>query len=191
MAYKKFDDPAGKVSQATQRGNEATWDVKMRRALQAISNVVIGSTQGTGGHIITASIGTGGTSGIKINTALVVRINGVHSTCITQDNLWMPNYGTMGTREACKFLVSTGAGTSGTVTGPGNVVNANDYTTDTLALAACKLPELPDGHCAIGYMTLITPAATEVNMSPKALVGLYSTAGTATFNDLVCMPYNG
>lgn len=190
MAYKKFDDPTAAVSQAALRGNEATPLLATRRAIQAISNRVLGHTAGTGGMVV-AGLGTGGTSGIIITNTLKVVINGAMSTCIAQDNLWMPNYGTIGTRSACKFLVSTGTGTSGTVTGPGNVVDANAYADDTAALAACKLPDLPDGHCALGYMTLITPRTTAVNMSSKALVGLYTTAGTATFVDLVSMPYDG
>ena len=189
MAYKKFDDADAKVSQAALRGNTATNELQLRRAIQAVSNVVIGSTQGTGGHIVTGALSTGSTSGIQIARALVVRINGVHSTCIAQDNLWMPNYGTVGTSRAMKFLVSTGAGTSGTVTGPGNIVNCNDYTTNALAIAACKLPDLPDGHCPVGWMSLVTPVATAVLISSKAITG--TTGGTAAFQDLVSMPYDG
>jgi hypothetical protein len=193
MAYKKFDDPDEKVSQAGARGNEATQLLAMRRAIQAISNRVVGFTTGGtsgSGYLTQANLGTGGTSGVKINNAVVVTINGVNSTCISQDNLYMPNYGTFGTRKVAKFLVSTGAGTSGTVTGPGNVVDADDYADDTTALAACKLPDLPDGHCALGWVGIVFPRATEVVMSSKALIGLESTAGTATWQNLTCMPYD-
>jgi len=195
MAYKKFDDPAVKVSQAAARGNDAFWEDAKRRALQAIANRVVGSTAGGTagtGYLHLAGCGTGATAGLAIGNTLVVEINGVYSTCIAQDNLEFPNYGTIGTAassQVMKFLISTAAGTSGTVTGPGNIVTLSDYTTTALAIAAAKLPELPAGHCALGWVSLVTPVTTAVVIGPSRKTG--TTGGTASFTNLVRMPYDG
>jgi hypothetical protein len=186
MAYRKFDDKplsvddsARKASQAF-KGNEA-----MARALQGIANRVIGHTAGTNA-LTMAGCGTGSTCGVNIANTLVVSINGKQSTCIAQDNLEMPD-GTMGTNWVQKYLVCTAAGTSGTVIGPGNSIDKGDYTTVALATAAAKLPDLPDGYCALGYLVLDAPAATAVGAIGTGVLG---TMGTATFYDLVCMPYD-
>jgi hypothetical protein len=126
-----------------------------------------------------------------------VCINGVQSSVIAQDNLYLPR-GTMGTNTVSKFLISTATGTSGTVT-QGNVVDKGNYASATLAAAACKLPDLPDAHCALGYVTLHAPAATKLIFPDGAtttaaelgyITGTGGTAGTATYVDVVCMPYD-
>jgi hypothetical protein len=187
MAYKKFDDPALKVDTSARKIYSNPSEV-FRRGIQGIANRVLGSTAGTSSAKELACCGTGATGGFKTTALVVVLIIGVYSTCIAQDNLRMPA-GTQGKNTAAKYLISTGTGTSGTVTGPGNVVSCADYDTNTLALAACKLPDLPDGHCVLGYANLITPVTLDVVMN-AALISASGTQGTATFTDLVHMPYD-
>ena len=187
MAYKKFDDPDEKVSQAARKVYDATQSEALRRAIQGISNRVIGGSNGTQGPLITAGCADGSTGGVQIANALTVLINGVKSSVIAQDNLRMPA-GTQGSNTVAKYLICTGSGTSGTCIGPGNVVDKADYDSATLAAAACKLPDLPDGYCAVGYLTLNAPTALDVVMNAAALGG---TQGTSSYVDLMCMPYDG
>jgi len=192
MAFKygttKFDAPDAKVDQS---GLKVYADAheQFRRALQGVSNRVLGGTAGTGYSPITATL-TIGTLGVKITKNVAVVINGVQGTAAVQDNLAMPS-GVIPANSACKYLVSTAlsaAGTSGTVSGPGNIVSCADYDSNTLALAACKLPDLPDNHCALGYVTLTTPYLTAVTLISTSVLG--TTGGTDGYADLICMPYD-
>ena len=185
MAYKRFDDPNPKVDQSGRKVYAIPSEV-VRLALQSISNRVIGGSNGTQGPLIVAGCGDGGTGGCKIANALTVVINGVQNSVIAQDNLRMPA-GTQEKNTVAKYLISTGTGTSGTVTGPGNVVSKADYTTIAPAEAAAKLPDLPDSHCALGYLTLNAPTLLDVVMNAAAFGG---TQGTSAYTDLVCMPYD-
>jgi len=185
MAYKKFDDPNTKVDQSKMKTYASPMEY-MRRALQGVANRVLGGTEGTSSSPVTAGCADGSTGGIQIVNQIAVVIDGAQGTCIGQDNLKM-TAGTMASNSVAKFLVATGTGTSGTVIGPGNVVSKADYTTAALAAAAAKLPDLPDGYCAIGYATFNTPTASAVVLSS---CGLLSTAGTVTYADLICMPYS-
>lgn len=186
MAYKKFDDPDEKVSQAGRKVFDATYSESLRRAIQGITNRVIGGSNGTQGPLITAGCADGSTGGAQIANALTVLLNGVQDSVIAQDNLRMPA-GTQGSNTVAKYLICTGAGTSGTIIGPGNVVDKANYDSATLAAAACKLPDLPDGYCAVGYLTLNAPTALDVVMNAAALG---TTQGTSSYIDLMCMPYN-
>lgn len=188
-AGRKFDDPDTAVDTSANKVY-STFDEKFRRALQGIANRVIGGTNGTQGPLVLAECAIGTTAGFKTSNDVCVCINGVHSTAIAQDNLYMPE-GTMGTNTVAKFLICTSTGTSGTIL-QGNVVDKGNYANATLAAAACKLPDLPDGYCALGYVTLNAPAATVLAFSRSAgfALGGGGTAGTAAYQDLVCMPYN-
>ena len=188
MAYKKFDDASPKVDQSA-RKVYATPEEKFRRAFQGIANRVVGSTSGTASHLLQASLGTASTGAVQITNTLVVLINGAYSTCIAQDNLNLPKY-TQAKNTVVKYLLSTGTGTSGTVTGPGNEVSKADYATVALANAAAKLPDLPDGNCALGYITVNAPETLAVVNNAAGLGAPAGTQGTATFTNLVCMPYN-
>ena len=186
MAYKRFDDPDIR-GDASVRKVYSTPAEAFRRAIQSVANRVLGGTAGTGYSPVTAGLADGGTGGIKITNNVSVVINGVQGTCIGQDNLKIPaGDGTMASNSVTKYLVSTGTGTSGTITA-GNIINKADYATVALANAAAKLPDLPDGHCALGYAIFTTP---DVNGVVPAGCGLLSTAGTVAYYDLVCMPYN-
>lgn len=190
-AGKKFDDPVAKVDASVRDVYDVFPSEAVRRAIQGISNRVIGGTNGTQGPLITATCALGTTAGFKTTTDVTVLINGAKSIAIAQDNLYMPE-GTQGTNTVAKYLIATATGTSGTVVGPGNVVDKGDYSTATLAAAACRLPDLPDGYCVLGYVTLDAPAATALAFSRSAgyVLGTGGTAGTATYVDLMCMPYN-
>jgi hypothetical protein len=191
MSYKKFDDPTANVDDSKHKVYKAFPKTSERRALQGIANRVIGGTNGTQGPLVTAGCALGTTAGFKTANNVSCLINGVQSIAIAQDNLNMPP-GTQGTNTVAKYLISTGTGTSGTVSGPGNVVDKGDYATVALAAAACKLPDLPDGHCALGYVTLNAPEATVLEFQDDAgyILGTGGTAGTATYVDLNCMPYD-
>jgi hypothetical protein len=51
---------------------------------------------------------------------------------------------------------------------------------------------LPDGYCALGYVTLQAPEETALAFADGAgfVTGTGGTAGTATYVDLICLPYN-
>ena len=184
MSYKKFDDPNVKVDQSKFKGYSIPLEV-VRRAIQGISNRVIGGSNGTQGHLITAGCANGSTGGVQIANAITVLINGVQHSIAAGDNLRMPA-GTQGSNTVAKYLIST-QGTSGTVTGPGNTIDKGLYASATLAAAAASLPDLPDGHCAVGYLTLNAPEALDVVMNAATLGG---TQGTSSYVNLMCMPYN-
>ncbi len=193
MAFKygttKFDAPDPKVDR-TGLKVYADFHEKFRRALQGVANRVLGGTAGTGYAPVTAGIMVG-TLGVKTANCVSIVVNGVQGTAKTQDNMPLPS-GVIPKNSACKYLVSspldTGAGTSGTVSGPGNIVSCADYATNTLALAACKLPDLPDANCALGYVEFTTPVLTAVTLITTSVIG--TTGGTAGYYDLVCMPYD-
>jgi hypothetical protein len=189
-AGKKFDDANVKVDASADKVYPAFQKEAMRRALQGISNRVIGGTSGTQGPLVVAGCALGTTAGFKTANDVTVIIDGVKSVAIAQDNLTMPT-GTMGTNTVAKFLICTGTGTSGTIL-EGNVVDKGDYATVALAAAAAKLPDLPDGYCALGYVTLNAPTATALGWTPSTgfITGTGGTAGTAAYVDLNCMPYD-
>jgi hypothetical protein len=192
-AGKKFDDPNRKVDASVRSVYDAFWNSPMRRALQSISNRVLGGTSGTGWFPnVTASVADGSTGGIKTTTPVTVAINGAAVIVAAQDNLKMPGAsadftGTQGSNTVAKYLVCA-VGTAGTIIGPGNIINKADYATVALANAAAQLPELPSGACALGYALFNTPAAADVVVSS---CGLLSTAGTVAYTDLICLPYDG
>jgi hypothetical protein len=197
MAYKKFDDPDPKVNQSIGKGYDAFPMEAIRRAIQAVANRVI---SGTGGTYTLAGAGSGASAGFAFASPVKVSINGVMSTVAAQGNLLFGSLGTMGTNTVAKFLICTKDGTSGTVVGPGNVVSKNDYASATLAAAAAKIPDLPDGAAPLAYVTLQAPATTVLVLTGGAttaaanlgyILGSNGTAGTATYVDLVCMPYDG
>jgi len=199
MAYRKFDDPDTKVDDSRAKVYGAFPNEAIRRAIQGVSNRVIGGTNGTQGPLIDATCGIGGSAGFKVGSGVSVVRDGVVSAVAVTDNLLFSKLGTMGTNTVAKFLICTTDGTSATCIGPGNVVSKSDYASATLAAAAAKLPDLPDGACALGYVTLQAPAATVLVLTDGATtaaanlgyaIGGGSTAGTATYVDLVCMPLN-
>lgn len=192
MAFKygttKFDAPDAKVDQS---GLKVYADAheKFRRALQGISNRVLGGTAGTGYSPVTAGVQIG-TLGVKIANVVAIVVNGVQGSAKVQDNIPVPS-GVIPANSACKYLISTtlnSAGTGGTCTGPGNIVSCADYDSNTLALAACKLPDLPDANVALGYLTLVSPYLTAVTLTSTSVLG--TTGGTDGYVDLICMPYD-
>jgi hypothetical protein len=184
MAYKKFDDPNTKVNPSNKNVYQAFLKEEMRRALQGITNRVSLGGAGTDG----ANVGEGSTGGFACTNVSVLVINGLKATAsAAQDNLKM-TAGTMASNSVCKFLICSTGGTAATVIGPANIVSKADYSTVALANAAAKLPDLPDGYCALGYALFNTPTASAVVLNS---CGLLSTAGTVAFYDLITMPYNG
>lgn len=199
MAYKKFDDPAEKVDNNKYNINDAFAVEAIRRALQGISNRIIGGTNGTQGPLVVPTLALGTTAGFKNTNAVSIVRDGIISAVAACDNRYFEKQGTLGTNKVTKFLYCSKDGTSGTVIGPGNIVSKGDYATATLAAAACKIPDLPDGACALGYITLSAPAATVLVLTDGActaaaglgyIIGTGGTAGTATYTDLRGMPFD-
>jgi hypothetical protein len=199
MAYKKFDEASEKVNASKYDVNDAFPVEAMRRALQGISNRVIGGTNGTQGPLISPTLALGTTCGFKNTNAVSIITNGVLTAVAACDNRYFPKQGTLGTNKVTKFLICSKDGTSSTVIGPGNIVDKGDYASATLAAAACKLPDLPDGACPLGYVTLSAPAATVLVLTDGAataaadlgyVIGTGGTAGTATYTNLWGMPFD-
>ena len=199
MAYRKFDAPALKVNQSQMKVYDAAPVEALRRAIQGVANRVLGGTAGTGYAPTLAGCAVGGTAGFKTANNVTVTRNGVNSTCLLKDNLYFSAQSTMGTNTVAKFLICSTAGTGPQIVGPGNIVLKSDYASATLAAAAAKIPDLIDGECALGYVTLQAPAATVLVLTGSATtaaaglgyaIGGGGTAGTATYVDVVCMPYD-
>jgi len=198
MAYKKFDDADPKVDNSSKKVFGAFNNEAIRRAIQSISNRVWAGTSATAGQLLSGSCGIGGTTGFKVGSGLYLVRDGVLSTLAAQDNLYFSKLGTMGTNTVAKFLICSADGTSATCIGPGNVVDKGNYASATLAAAAAKLPDLPDGAVAVGYVTLHAPAATVLVLTAGDTTATASlgytigsgsgTKGTATYVQLVNMP---
>ena len=200
MAYKKFDDADPKVDQAQFKVFGAVPVEALRRALQGISNRCLGTTSGTGFIPTMATCAIGTTCGFKTTYDVGVIRDGVVSTVAAKDNMYFGTTGTMGTNTVAKFLICSIDGTSATCIGPGNVIDKGAYASATLAAAAAKIPDLPDGAAPLGYVTLDAPAATKLVLTDGATttaallgyaIGGGTTAGTAAYVDLANMPFNG
>lgn len=182
MAYKKFDDPTAKVSQSVRKVYDSFWHDAQRRAIQSVCNRVIAGTSGTaGGTSFNAGVGTGATGGVAIRYGVTVVINGRMGTVGAQANLEFPA-GTQASATYVKYLISTGFGSSGTVTA------GNEATSSTDA----RLPDLPDGHVAVGYMEYAANGTRGWIRTNSVCSG--NTGGTnGTVNEwvnLVHMPYS-
>lgn len=189
MAYRKFDDPAVDVNDSRMKTYDAFQLEATRRAIQGISNRVMAGTSGTGYSPFNTAGFAVGTIGSQFTTELLLCLNGAVKTIELQDNIRMP-YGTQGLNTVAKYLFVSN-GTSGTVrcVGPGNIIDKGDYSTIALANTAAKLPDLPDNHVALGMLTLNAPTLTNVVFAVSSTLG--TTGGTATYADLICMPYDG
>jgi hypothetical protein len=185
MAYytrSKFDDPVKSVSTAGKNVYDAFKDEAIRGALRAVSNRVLhGGYAGTATTTYHSLVGTGGTGGVTIRGPIIALINGRAGTVATASDLELP-VGTQASATYVKYLISSGFGSSGTVTA------GNEGTSSTAAL----LPDLPDGHVAIGYVEYAANGTRGFIRTNSVLSG--NTGGTnGTVNawvDLVCYPYN-
>lgn len=180
MAYAKFDDPIKKVSQAAGNVYQAAPLEAIRKAFIGISNRVCGGTSGTG-HVPTlAGCGTGATGGVKIGNMVSAVINGRLGTITVQNDLELPA-GTQAAATVVKYLISSGFGSSGTVTA------GNEGTSSTKAY----LPDLPAGHVALGYVEYSANGTRGFIRTNSVLSG--NTGGTngtvSEWKDLVCIPY--
>ena len=187
MAFKfgtgvKFDDAAKNVSQATKKLYEAEWHEGIRRAIQSITNRVVTGDFGTAGTTAAAratqmasSCGTGG-SGAAIGAPLCVTINGRAGTRSSCGTILLPK-GTQAAATYVKYLLAGSTGSSGTC------FAGNESTSATGAY----LPDCPDGLIALGYFQWLSPPAATFNRDAQTVVAS-STAGTATWVDLVHMP---
>lgn len=133
---------------------------------------------GTAGTKGLADIGTGGTGGVRIGNAVSVDINGRHGTVSAQLDLELPS-GSQAAATVVKYLVSSGFGSSGTVTAGAEAASG------TLAL----LPSLPANHVALGYVQYTAHASNAYVRTNAVLTGMApGTSGTAAFVDLLRMP---
>jgi len=179
MGYAKFDDPTKRVAQAPENVFEAFPVRAIRGALMGMMNRVLGGTAGTGYVPVLGGCGTGSTGGVQITNQLGAVINGRVGTIYAQDNIEMPA-GTQASNTVVKYLISGAFGTAGTVTA------GNEGTDGTSAY----LPDLPDGHVALGYVQYTANGTVAWPRTNKPLTGHgAASAGTAAFVDLLHMPY--
>lgn len=142
MAYRKFDDPA-----KSRHNDEGKVDPNFpkegwRKALHGVLNRVIYASQaGTSTSTFDGWVTTGGTAGMALGQTLAIIINGRYGSCAAMTNVYLP-HGTQGSNTWVKYLLSSGFGTSGTVTA------GNEGASST----AARLPNCPDGHVALGYL---------------------------------------
>lgn len=188
MAYKKFDDANVAVSQTGTRVYDATHLQALRRALQGISNRVLGGTNGAGPVAAAgAAVHIGNTHGLDTTNPVTIILNGKAQDVAALTDVHIPS-GTQEALTATKFLLSVGTAGTGVIT-MGNVVTIADYASNTAALAACKLPELPDGHCPLGYATHLNGSLDRTWSGASLFDAGSGTGGTTGYVDLFCMPY--
>ena len=191
MAYRKFDDPPLSRDNAPRKIYPAMpWET-FRRAIQSITNRVVSGTNGMMGGtagIGAAWLGTGGTAGLKLNTALALCINGQYGTASAQDNLFLPT-GTQSKSTYVKYLVAAKFGTNATI------FAGNEGTDSTHAY----LPDCPDGYVAVGYMEYVTGTAGAFIRFGGGTAGganvvsgnTAATCGTVSgYTQLLHMPFN-
>ncbi len=190
-----YSGTVSSAAYATTSGQAGTTFSLTAVQLRSLFNRVIA---GSGGTSAQAIIGTGGTVGqaggfgIRITNELTLMINGRQGTATSAINLNVP-IGTQSAATYVKYLVSTGFGSSGTVTA------GNEAATSTAAL----LPDLPADHCAVGYVEFAAHAtnpwirgadATKNRQPAAALTGSTSTPTTAgtvnAWQDLLGYPYS-
>ncbi len=183
MAYVRFDDPSGKISQAPRKVYDAFPYEAIRRALASISNRVVGGTDGTSNLTVLAGCGTGGdstASGIGCTAGITVIVNGRRGTRGSAGNYILPT-GTQGTGTYVKYLIS------GPINSTAGTVRAGNESTSA---TGAYLPDLPDGHVALGYMEYAASSTCGWNRNLNKVAGQVTagSAGTFTFVDLANMP---
>jgi hypothetical protein len=182
-AGKKFDDPTKTVSQAVKKGYESFWGEAQRRALMGVLNHILFSANGTSSTGVwpaTDNIGTGATGGVRIGNPQAAIINGRYGTIAVAADLELPA-GTQSKNTTVKYLVSSGFGSSGTVTAGNEAAGTN--------ATAAYLPDCPNGHCAIGYVQYTAHASYDYVRTNAVLTGMAEgTSGTAAFVSLCSMP---
>ena len=181
MAYKKFDDANLNVSQAPRKVYNAIPVESVRRALQGAYNRVLCGTHGTATLADwRASCGTGGAgTGVGVSGQLFVVVNGILGTRGTAASYNLPA-GTQAAATIVKYLIS------GPINSTAGTVTAGNESATT---AGAKLPDLPDGHVALGYMLYTGNGTVGWNRGANAPAGqAAATSGTATFVDLMHMP---
>lgn len=180
MAYAKFDDPIRRVSQKDGMVYPAFMNESLRKAIVGANNRILGGTSGTGQVPILAGCGTGATGGVQITNVVAAVINGRLGTIEAQANLELPA-GTQAAATVVKYLISSGFGSSGTVTA------GNEGTDSTSA----HLPNLPAGHAALGYVQYNANGTRGFIRTNGVLSG--NTGGTngtvGDWEDLVSMPF--
>jgi len=142
MAYRKFDDPAMSRHNDEGKVNPNFPKEGWRKALHGVLNrVIYGGGAGTASSTFDGWLTTGGTAGVALGQTLTVIINGRYGSAAAMANIMLPK-GTQGSGTWVKYLVSSGFGTSGTVTA------GNEGASST----AARLPNCPDGHVALGFL---------------------------------------
>lgn len=179
MAYVKFDDAPTNVDLSSNKVNQAFNHASQRSALKAmLSYVIPGGTAGTG--ILTAGLAVGATAtNFKVTNNVRYAINGTpYLQAALDDILYPAALGTQGTSCICKYLIY--CGTAALATTSGMVAKGNEGT----AAADCKLPNLPDNSCPLGYVTVTTTTHGFVAGTGTMGVGGISAA----YTDLIQMP---
>lgn len=178
----KFDAATKTVNQSARKVYDAFPVEAARRAFQGIANRVLGGTDGNALTVCGLAEGTTAAS-IKTTNNIKHLINAIQYTLAAVDNVVIPALGTQGTACYVKYLVSVGTdGTAGSASGGIEMTKGNEGTSAALA----KLPDLPDGKCAIGYFQILTTTAVYVPGTTDN-----SSAGiTDTYVDLNNMPYD-
>ena len=178
MAYRKFDDPNIDVPQGQGKAYEAAPFEALRKAFIGVANRVLGGTSGTAS--VLADCGTGASGGVQVTNPVLATINGRLGTITAQTDLELPA-GTQSAATYVKYLISSGFGSSGTVTAG---IEGEDST-------SAHLPDVPDGHAPLGYVEYAANGTRAYTRTNGVLSG--NTGGTnGTVNDwedLIHMPY--
>jgi hypothetical protein len=184
MAYRKFDDAAKTRDNAPRKGYDAFQHEALRRALQGVLNRVLDGDFGTAGTTaagraaaVATGCGTGATGGVCAGKAVAVLINGRAGTRSSSGSMWLPA-GTQSAATYVKYLICGAFGSTGTC------LAGNESTSSTGAY----LPDCPADYVALGYMEYLA-GTSAWNRGANVVTGQTGSSGTATFVDLVHMPF--
>lgn len=172
---------------------EAFKDKGMQRALKAMNARVI-SANGTAGNGAGLAAGTAGSSQAQVVNTLKYTIDGKAYSLDGTAYVNFPAFanptvvgvieGTYATQVAnsyCKYLISVGTdGTAASGSG-GLEVSQGNFAT---AAADAKLPDLPDGKCALGYVQIASGTGGFVS----GTTGMNAAWLTVVYADLLTMP---
>lgn len=181
----KFDDPVLTKDASVRKVNQAFPREADRRSFQGTGNRVLGGsgTFGTAGMTLAGLAEGTNAHTIKTTNSIDYTINGAKYSLAAVDNIAIPaGLGTQGTACYAKYLVSVGTdGTAASGAGGITITKGNEGA----AAGDAKLPDLPDGNCAIGYFEILTTTFEYIAGSTDN----GSSGITDTYTDLVHMPY--
>ncbi len=193
MAFKPWSSDVATPDASQKKINQVFENGAQAHALRQMNCRVL-SGDGVPGTGCGLAAGSNGASQIKTGTLIVYTIDGRAYSLAgtsyinfpafanpTQVGVLEGPWATQGTGSVCKYLISVG--TDGTAaSGAGGItVSQGNFATSA---SEAKLPDCPDGNCAIGYVQITTTTAGFV----PGTTAINAAWVTDVYVDLLTMP---